>query len=179
MNSVIELPFNQHVGLQIADDLTKVLQLPAGAQYLNHLGTVHASAQLALAEASSGEFLLRAIGDLAGIVPVVRRLESKFRKPANGRLTSTASTADGIESLRNELEAKGRALITVQVELHDETGAHTLPPRWNGLSPASHPEPSNDLHEKDQYPHPRRTHLDLAEGEIRRCWQRSVRSARP
>lgn len=126
MNSVTELPFNRLLGLQIADDPAKVLQLPAGPQYLNHLGTVHASAQLALAEASSGEFLLRAIGDLAGIIPVVRRLESKFRKPANGRLTSTASARDGIEPLRSELQAKGRALITVQVELHDESGTHTL-----------------------------------------------------
>jgi acyl-coenzyme A thioesterase PaaI-like protein len=126
MHSVIELPFNQQVGLQIADDSAKVLQLPAGPQYLNHFGAVHASAQLALAEASSGEFLLRAIGDLAGIVPVVRRLESKFHKPANGCLTSTASAPDGIESLRSESEAKGRALITVQVEVRDESGAHTL-----------------------------------------------------
>lgn len=126
MNSVIELPFNQHVGLQIADDPAKLLQLPAGPQYLNHLGTVHASAQLALAEASSGEFLLRAIGDLTGIVPVVRRLESKFRKPANGRVTSTVALRDGIESVKNELSTKGRAIVSVVVELHDESGAHTL-----------------------------------------------------
>jgi hypothetical protein len=82
MISVIELPFNQHLGIQIANDPSKVLKLPAGGQYLNHPGTVHASAQLALAEASSGEFLLRAMGDMQGIVPVVRRLESKFRKPS-------------------------------------------------------------------------------------------------
>jgi acyl-coenzyme A thioesterase PaaI-like protein len=126
MNSVIELPFNRLLDLQIADDPAKVLRLPAGGQYLNHLGTVHASAQLALAEASSGEFLLRAIGDMAGIVPVVRRMESKFRKPAHGELTSTASAPEGIEGLRSELEAKGRALVTIQVELHDEAGAHTL-----------------------------------------------------
>ena len=126
MNSVIELLFNQHVGLQIADDPAKVLQLPAGAQYLNHLGTVHASAQLALAEASSGEFLLRSIGDLTGIVPVVRRLESKFRKPAHGQLTSTVSLPDGIEKLREDLSAKGRAIVSVVVDLHDESGAHTL-----------------------------------------------------
>lgn len=126
MHSVIELPFNQHVGLQIAEDPAKVLLLPAGPQYLNHLGTVHASAQLALAEASSGEFLLRAIGDLVGIIPVVRRLESQFRKPANGRLTSTASAPDKIEAMRSDLEAKGRALITVQVDLHDESGEQTL-----------------------------------------------------
>ena len=42
-------------------------------------GGVHASALLALAEASSGEFLLRHFGSSEGIVPVVRRLESKFR----------------------------------------------------------------------------------------------------
>lgn len=126
MNSVIELPFNQHLGLKIADDPAKVLQLPAGGQYLNHLGTVHASAQLALAEASSGEFLLRAIGGMTGIVPVVRRLESKFRKPAHGVIISTATAPEGIEGLRTELKTKGRALITVLVELHDEAGAHTM-----------------------------------------------------
>jgi acyl-coenzyme A thioesterase PaaI-like protein len=126
MNSVIELPFNQHLGLQIADDPAKLLQLPAGPQYLNHLGTVHASAQLALAEASSGEFLLRAIGDMTGVVPVVRRMESKFRKPANGVLTSTVSLPDGIETLKDHLFAKGRVLVRVEVELHDESGAHTL-----------------------------------------------------
>jgi acyl-coenzyme A thioesterase PaaI-like protein len=126
MNSVLELPFNQLLELQLADDPVKVLQLPAGPQYLNHLGTVHASAQLALAEASSGEFLLKAIGNVTGIVPIVRRLEAKFRKPAQGTLVSSVSVPQGIESLRAELETKGRALISVQVELHDKSGAHTL-----------------------------------------------------
>ncbi len=126
MNSVIELPFNRLLGLEVANDPAKVLELPAGGQYLNHLGTVHAGAQLALAEASSGEFLLRTMGDMQGIVPVVRRLESKFRKPAHGVLTSTATAPEGIEGLRSELEAKGRALVTIQVELYDEIKAHTL-----------------------------------------------------
>jgi acyl-coenzyme A thioesterase PaaI-like protein len=53
---VTELPFNAFLGLQLASDPEQLLQLPAGAKYLNHLGTVHASALLALAEASSGEF---------------------------------------------------------------------------------------------------------------------------
>lgn len=126
MNSVIELPFNRLLDLQIAEDPAKVLQLPAGPQYLNHLGTVHASAQLALAEASSGEFLLRALGGLNGVVPVVRRLESKFRKPANGRVTSTVALPDGIDAVKTELAAKGRVILSVAVELHDESGAHTL-----------------------------------------------------
>ena len=104
-----------------------MLRLPAGGQYLNHLGTVHAGAQLALAEAASGEFLLRALGTVAGIVPVVRRIEAKFRKPANGALTATVATApEALDALRADLTAKGRALIAIAVELHDESGAHTL-----------------------------------------------------
>lgn len=126
-HSVTELPFNSFLGIEIAPDSSRLLRLPAGAQYLNHLGTVHASAQLALAEAASGEFLLRALGPASGVVPVVRRLEAKFRKPANGAVTSTVSTPpETLEQLRTDLAAKGRAIITVAVELHDESGAHTL-----------------------------------------------------
>ena len=126
-SSVTELPFNRFLGIQSATEPTSVLRLPAGQQYLNHLGTVHASAQLALAEASSGEFLLRHFGSIKGIVPVVRRLEAKFRKPANGALTSTVSiTPESLALLDAELSSKGRALISIAVELHDESDAHTL-----------------------------------------------------
>jgi len=126
-SSVTELPFNSFLGIQAAAKPAQLLRLPAGGQYLNHLGTVHASAQLALAEASSGEFLLRTLGSMDGIVPVVPRLEAKFRKPANGAITSTATTPpDTLDQLRADLTTKGRALIKIGVELHDESGAHTL-----------------------------------------------------
>ena len=125
-HSVTELPFNRLLGVQTAEP-PHVLRLPAGGQYLNHLGTVHASAQLALAEASSGEFLLRFFGSAEGIVPVVRRLEAKFRKPANGAITSTVTTpTETLDRFRAELAVKGRAFLSIAVELHDETGARTL-----------------------------------------------------
>ena len=125
--SVTELPFNRFLGLEPSADPAHLLRLPAGEQYLNHLGTVHASAQLALAEASSGEFLLQALGFTAGGVPVVRRLEAKFRKPAQGALTSTVSTPpETLDQLQSDLTTKGRALISIAVELHDTSGAHTL-----------------------------------------------------
>jgi acyl-CoA thioesterase FadM len=125
--SVIELPFNRFVGLQLSDDPGKLLQLPASEQYLNHLGTVHASAQLALAEATSGEFLLRELGAAGDLIPVVRRMECKFRKPANGALTSSVTTPiSTLEELKLTLNTKGRALITIDVELHDAAGNHTL-----------------------------------------------------
>jgi acyl-coenzyme A thioesterase PaaI-like protein len=124
--SVIDLPFNQFIGLQRSAE-PGLLTLPAGPQYLNHLGTVHASALLALAEASSGEFLLRHLGHLEGIIPVVRRLESKFRKPAHGSVTSTVTTStDQLADVERDLAAKSRALISIAVELRDESGEHVL-----------------------------------------------------
>lgn len=127
MTNVTELPFNRYLGIQPAGDRTKILQLPAGEQFLNHLGTVHASALLALAEASSGEFLLRHFGSIAGIVPVVRRLESKFRKPAHGCVTSTAYAApEKLAEVQADLASKGRALIAITIELYDESGEHVL-----------------------------------------------------
>lgn len=126
-HSVTELPFNRFLGLESSADTTHLLRLPAGPQYLNHLGTVHASAQLALAEASSGELLLRSLRPDSGVIPVVRRLESKFRKPANGAIYSTVTTPpETLEQLRTDLDAKGRAIVSVNVELHDESGTHTL-----------------------------------------------------
>ena len=127
MNTVTELPFNKLLNIQSLGEGAHMLRLPAGGQYLNHLGTVHAGALLALAEAGSGEFLLGALGGMAGVVPVVRRMEAKFRKPANGFVTASASVADGaLEELRAGLEGKGRALIAVNVELHDESSVHVF-----------------------------------------------------
>lgn len=125
--SVTELPFNSFLGLQPAAEEGRVLRLPGGGQFLNHLGTVHASALLALAEASSGEFLLRHFGSSDGVLPVVRRIEAKFRKPANGAIQSTAcSTPEALAQLDADLATKGRALIPVTVELYDEADTHAL-----------------------------------------------------
>jgi len=126
-HSVTELPFNNFLGIEQASDAECLLRLPTGGQYLNHLGTVHASALLALAEASSGEFLLRHFGSSAGIIPVVRRIEAKFRKPASGEVTSTANSAgEALAQLDLDLAAKGRALIAINVDLRDESGTHAL-----------------------------------------------------
>lgn len=126
-SSVTELPFNSFLGIQTTCETETLLQLPAGGQYLNHLGTVHASALLALAEASSGEYLLRHFGSIMGLVPVVRRIEAKFRKPANGAVSSKAAASEeALAQLGDDFAAKGRALIEIKVDLHDESGAHAL-----------------------------------------------------
>jgi acyl-coenzyme A thioesterase PaaI-like protein len=124
--SVTELPFNRLIGLERGEG-TSQLTLPAGPQYLNHVGTVHAGALLSLAEAASGEFLLQHLGMDSGVVPVVRRMEAKFRKPAHGIVSAKASATDAqLDDLKSDLAAKGRALVSLSVDLHDESGTHVL-----------------------------------------------------
>ena len=101
---------------------------PDDVRYTNHLGTVHASAQLALAEATSGEYLLSEFKDINfDVLPVVRRLEAKFRKPAYGAVFSRMSvTPEKKEEFVSNLTLRGRALLEVQVDVYDEKGAHAL-----------------------------------------------------
>ena len=123
---VTQLPFNALIGVGRGAD--GALLLPAGPQYGSHLGTVHAGALLTLAEAASGDFLLREFGDLGfAVVPVVRRMEAKFRKPAQGAIHAVAALAPVAKTeFRAALTAKGRALLAVAVEVHDESGTHAL-----------------------------------------------------
>jgi acyl-coenzyme A thioesterase PaaI-like protein len=121
---VTELPFNRLIGLEGATPESGFLvSLPGGAQYTNHIGTVHASALLAVAEAGSGVFLLCHLGSEKGFIPVVRRLEAKFRKPASGRVSARASVAsDEVGRWSAELAARGRVSAPVTVEVVDATG---------------------------------------------------------
>jgi acyl-coenzyme A thioesterase PaaI-like protein len=125
--NITDIPFNKHIGLQrIEGDNTALLSLPVAPEYFNHIGTVHASAQFALAEASSGEFLLRSVGELRDILPVVRRSEIKFRKPANGRLIARSKVdADQVEAFFKTLKERGRASIAVSIEIVDESNVTT------------------------------------------------------
>jgi len=95
----------------------------------NHLGTIHASAQYALAEACSGAVLLARFGDLADeVVPVVRRAQVKYRHPARATLYASASLTGDDEArvrselaakVRSELAAKGRSMVEIDVRVAD------------------------------------------------------------
>jgi len=125
---VTKLPFNQHVGLSPSGAPHHMLELPEAPHLANHLGTVHASAQFALAEATSGQCLLVSFPDLEGkVLAVVRSFNGKFRAPANGPLRSTASIADEArQKLDADLQQRGRGLVAVEVEVRDLSGALTL-----------------------------------------------------
>jgi acyl-coenzyme A thioesterase PaaI-like protein len=121
---VTQLPFNRLVGLEPAPAGSGFLvSLPDGKQYTNHLGTVHASALLAVAEAGSGAFLLDQLGNSAGLVAVVRRLEAKFRRPASGRVSGRAVVApEEVARWASELGDRGRVIASVTVDVVDAEG---------------------------------------------------------
>lgn len=125
---ITELPFNRLIGIQHAETEDALLALPADVRYTNHLGTVHASALLALAEATSGEFLIREIGSIGfEVIPVVRKLESKFRKPAQGAINSKVNVgANEVDQFVQTLKEKGRAIISIGVNVFDENETHAL-----------------------------------------------------
>lgn len=125
---ITKLPFNKFIGIGRSQREGFTLSLPSENRYTNHLGTVHASALMALAEATSGEALLNAIGNLGDtIIPVVRRFECKFRKPASGSIDARAAIPDATrDRLLSDLSTRGRASVEIIVDLHDETDLHCL-----------------------------------------------------
>lgn len=120
--NVLDLPFNNILLIKESEMPDTVLMLDDRVEYQNHLGTVHASAQYALAEATSGEIIERNFGDWNGAYfPVVRRAEVKYRNPAKGKLFSTGSIdADRAVQANKELLKKGRTLVDVMVKIVDQ-----------------------------------------------------------
>lgn len=131
---VTDLPINKTLGMQLASASDgHILEMSESPLLLNHVGTVHASAQFALAEASSGEFLLRHLGDAQSqVFAVLRTSEVKFRKPAHGPLRASARFADGVsDPLADELVSRGRALVSLLVEVADAQGVVTMSGKYD------------------------------------------------
>ena len=106
---VTQLPFNRLVGLQAEPaDGEFLVSLDSGPQHANHLGTLHACALLTVAEVGSGVYLLRNLENEPGIIPVVRRIEAKFRRPASGRVAARATVDPSlITKWKAELDTRG------------------------------------------------------------------------
>lgn len=126
---VTDLALNQTMGMQMAaPGSDHILELRESPLLLNHLGTIHAGAQFSLAEAASGELLLRQLGEAQGQVFAVLRSSSvKYRKPARGALHATARFADDTgESVLTELTMRGRTIASILVEVIDAQGIVTM-----------------------------------------------------
>lgn len=124
-----DLALNQRLG---------ILAAPAGAAHLlemthapllhNHLGTVHAAAQFALAEAASAECLQRHFGaDVGRAFAVVRSVEVRYRQPATGDLLAYGEP-DESTCLRlvPTLTERGRSRAVILIDLKDRAGTLTF-----------------------------------------------------
>jgi len=123
-----DIPFNKHLGLEKSRREGYVLQLPLGSMYHNHLGTVHASAQFALAEAATGEFLVETFPGLSKeLVGVVRDVNLKYKRPAEGVLYARVTCAETSEqSILDAVRLDGMTRLEMRVAVVDVKDDVTL-----------------------------------------------------
>lgn len=122
-----DIRFHQWLGIEDAVP-PHIFFMQENPNMLNHVGSIHACIQLTLAEASAGEFLRREFVDHAALlIPVVRKNEGKFSKPANGKLFAEVSFFNCTkEEILQEILHKSRFSIQTKVVLTDEQGNKTL-----------------------------------------------------
>ncbi|WP_024833956.1 YiiD C-terminal domain-containing protein [Ruminiclostridium josui] len=126
---IISIPFNKHIRIRTSEKEGCLLEIADESIYLNHIGTVHASAQFALAEATSGQYLQKILKEYEEnkVIPVVRSVETKYRKPAKGVVYSSANVnEDELEKAKKNLKTKGRTMLEILVQLHDENNNMTM-----------------------------------------------------
>lgn len=125
---VTQIPFNKFIEISHSNAADHVLKLGFKDNMKNHLGTFHASAQFALAEACSGFSLQKLFPQRANsVVPVLRKSDIKFKKPAQSDIQAAASiSTETKEQFEHQLEKKGHATIAVPVEIMDQNGTVTM-----------------------------------------------------
>jgi len=113
-----EIPFAKL--LAISESSSEFLfELSDDEKYTNHLGTVAAAAQFSLAEFASGQWMINSFPDIATqVIPVLRKSEVKFKKPAIGRVRARAIVNEETRyQFITELMQRKRALVTILIEL--------------------------------------------------------------
>jgi len=138
-----DLEFSQVLGIRAAPaGSPHLLELPFAPVVANHLGTMHAAAQFALAESASAACLQRDFPQLDGrVFAVMRGAKRKYRRPARDTLFAFATPDEFTRAhLAPDLATRSRTAATVRVELKDAAGnlafagdfewfiAHSAPP---------------------------------------------------
>jgi acyl-coenzyme A thioesterase PaaI-like protein len=125
------LPFNEHLGVRVTrlDVGRAETELAADDRLANHVGGVHAIAELApveLAGALAASSRLHTLVS-AGYVPVVAGLSVRYRAPAHGRLRAVAEVGEEAVAPAWAAADEGRRpRLDVDVEVHDDQGVVVL-----------------------------------------------------
>jgi len=125
--NIQEVPFNRYLGIQPSARKEYILQMGYDKKVSNHLGTFHAGALFTLAEAASGEFLLRQFPrtDLE-IIPVVRKVEIKYSRSVESTVYASADFAErSADAVYTELKERRKAMAEVKVMLYNEAHERT------------------------------------------------------
>jgi len=122
----MSIPFVNHVGIEEKDKKTLILAFKENVQ--NHIGTMHAAAQFALAETQSGFYLESIFPEYKGkIIPLLRSSSVKYKNPATTEVYGVATASvESLEKFEVQFLKKGRATITVFVELRDTNNVVTM-----------------------------------------------------
>jgi len=113
-----DIAFAQYIGFKEKND---TLSLDFKPQVHNHVHSIHASAQFALAETKSGLYLLSLFPELEEkVVPLLRDANIKYKKPALEKIVAYASIDDtSLEKFKLHFDKKGRGSINVKVQIKD------------------------------------------------------------
>lgn len=120
--NILSIPFHEFIAIKRSNKKGYLFMLEERPELNNHLNTVHASAQLALAEASSGEFLLEQFNDIKNqVIPVIRRTEIKYRQPGKGTLYTKCEFVEGdSQEFLKQFKEKKRIILKVKVHVFNE-----------------------------------------------------------
>ena len=123
---VTQIPFAKYIGIERKEEGTLKLEPTDIVQ--NHIQSIHASAQFALAETQSGLFLQLEFPELDGkVVGLLRGATVKYKNPARTSIYAVASIEDEAkEKFLTQIERKGRASIMVKVEVLDVEDVLTM-----------------------------------------------------
>ena len=122
--NVLEIPFVKYVGIKKDSEL----KLHVREELKNHIQTIHASVQFALAETASGESLIKEFPQYEGkVIPMLRSSTIKYKSPATSTLRAKVTlTKEAKEKFLKQFERRGQGVIAVEVELFDEESLMTM-----------------------------------------------------
>lgn len=119
------IPLNVLLGIEIASIGNGVAEtrLPVRQDLTNHIGTLHASAIFAVAEAASGGAMSGAFAPvILNVRPVAANATIEFLKPAKTSLVARAKTLEEPAALRDRLDKDGKVAFDLAVVVADEEG---------------------------------------------------------
>jgi len=114
-----DIPFAEQLGIEKSDDGTVILAVTPKIE--NHMKTIHAAAQFALAETQSGFYLQEAFPELEGkVIAVLRGSTVKYKHPATTTIRAEVCVEEeSKEKFLQTFEKKLRASISVSVVVKD------------------------------------------------------------